>query len=47
MAQPFVEPCSRGLVEAHGGRLAASSQPGEGTAFRFTLPLLDLDELHA
>ncbi len=29
---------SRGLVEAHGGRLVASSIPGEGTTFRFTLP---------
>jgi PAS domain S-box-containing protein len=35
---------SRGLVEAHGGRLTASSIPGEGSAFRFTLPLVDLDE---
>lgn len=44
------------LVEAHGGRITAQSQPGEGTAFRITLPLaerlhgvlsldgLDLDE---
>src|SRR3954452_10355724 len=38
---------SRGLVEAHGGRLAASSQPGEGTAFRFTLPIVELEDLHA
>ena len=38
---------SRGLVEAHGGRLAASSQPGEGTAFRFTLPVVDLEELQS
>jgi signal transduction histidine kinase len=38
---------SRGLVEAHGGRLAASSTIGEGTAFRFTLPIVDLEELHA
>ena len=29
---------SRGLVEAHGGRLVAQSNPGQGTAFRFTLP---------
>lgn len=29
---------SRGLVEAHGGQLTASSEPGEGSTFRFTLP---------
>ena len=38
---------SRGLVEAHGGRLQATSIPGEGTTFRFTLPLVDLDDLTA
>jgi PAS domain S-box-containing protein len=38
---------SRGLVEAHGGRLSASSKPGEGTAFCFSAPIVDLDELHA
>jgi PAS domain S-box-containing protein len=37
---------SRGLVEAHGGRLSASSIPGTGTTFRFTLPVVDLDELN-
>ncbi|MBA3653382.1 MAG: PAS domain-containing sensor histidine kinase [Actinobacteria bacterium] len=37
---------SRGLVEAHGGRLTASSIPGQGTTFRFTLPLITIDELH-
>jgi signal transduction histidine kinase len=38
---------SRGLVEAHGGRLSASSQNGRGTSFRFTVPLISFDEVHA
>jgi PAS domain S-box-containing protein len=38
---------SRGLVEAHGGRLIASSIPSHGTAFRFTLPLVDLEALQS
>ncbi|MEA3078046.1 MAG: hypothetical protein QOF60_2954 [Actinomycetota bacterium] len=37
---------SRGLVEAHGGRLVATSVVGEGTTFRFTLPLMAFEELH-
>ncbi len=37
---------SRGLVEAHGGRLSATSIPGQGTTFRFTLPLITIDEAH-
>jgi PAS domain S-box-containing protein len=37
---------SRGLVEAHGGRLVAEPIAGRGTAFRFTLPLIDLEDLH-
>jgi two-component system, OmpR family, sensor histidine kinase KdpD len=30
---------ARGLVEAHGGRLDVTSALGQGTCFRFTLPL--------
>ncbi len=37
---------SRGLVQAHGGRLTATSVPEQGTTFRFTLPLNAFDELH-
>jgi signal transduction histidine kinase len=36
---------SRGLVEAHGGRLTATSDMGKGSVFQFTLPLVDLDAL--
>jgi len=28
----------KGIIEAHGGRIWAESQPGEGTQIRFTLP---------
>jgi PAS domain S-box-containing protein len=38
---------SRGLVEAHGGKLTATSIPGEGSTFRFTLPLHAFEDLHA
>lgn len=30
---------ARGLVEAHGGSIAAESEPGAKTTFRFTLPI--------
>ena len=38
---------SRGLVESHGGELRAESKEGQGSTFRFTLPLIDLDELQS
>ena len=39
---------SRGLVEAHGGRLVGRVRSlGEGSTFRFTLPLVDVDDRSA
>src|SRR3546814_19824 len=37
---------SRGLVEAHGGELTASSVLGEGSTFCFTLPTDSFERLH-
>jgi two-component system sensor kinase FixL len=34
----------RTIIEAHGGRLSATAQPGGGTAFRFTLPPAETDD---
>lgn len=30
---------TQGIVHAHGGQIAASSEPGQGAEFRFTLPV--------
>ncbi len=40
-------PISRRLVELHGGQLTVSSKPGEGSTFRFTLPVATTEQLRA
>jgi signal transduction histidine kinase len=37
---------SRGLVEAHGGELTATSEPGRGATFTFTLPTDAFEQAH-
>ena len=37
---------SRGLVEAHGGELTATSTVGEGSTFSFTLPADAFEAIH-
>jgi signal transduction histidine kinase len=34
-------PISKGIVEAHGGRIWAANQAGQGAAFTIVLPILE------
>jgi signal transduction histidine kinase len=36
-------PIAKGIIEAHGGTISVTSQPGVGTTFHFTLPWGDAD----
>lgn len=36
---------SRTIIEGHEGRIWAAAPPGEGTAFRFTLPIVVIEDL--
>jgi PAS domain S-box-containing protein len=38
---------SQGLIEAHGGRMVAESIAGRGSSFRFTLPLIDPEDMRS
>ena len=35
---PTALPITRGIVEAHGGKLRVESEPSKGSTFMFTLP---------
>jgi signal transduction histidine kinase len=35
----------RGLVASHGADWVAETKPGNGSTFRFTLPLIDVNKL--